>query len=116
MVFSPETAPHKPFTRLTYSSGNVGIGNWYTTCIFLIAFTMLTLYVKTGCPFCAKVLAAGKESGLEFNLKNVGDAGVADELIARGGKRQSPYLVDEKAGVEMYESDAIISYLHQHYS
>ncbi len=34
---------------------------------------MLTLYVKTGCPYCAKVLAAGEELGFEFNLKNVAD-------------------------------------------
>ncbi len=76
---------------------------------------MLTLYVLTGCPYCAKVLAAGRELGIEFNLKNVGDPGVTEELIARGGKRQMPYLVDEEAGVEMYESDDIVDYLHQKY-
>lgn len=77
---------------------------------------MLTLYVKTGCPFCAKVLASGEEMGLSLNLKNVADEGVAEELIARGGKRQSPYLVDEEKNVEMYESDDIIKHLHQHYA
>ncbi len=76
---------------------------------------MLTLYVRTGCPFCAKVLAYGKENSIDFNLKNVADAGVAEELKARGGKLQSPYLVDDDKNVEMYESDAIIDYLHQHY-
>lgn len=75
----------------------------------------LTLYVRTGCPFCAKVLRTGEELGIPFNLKNVADPGVADELIASGGKLQMPYLVDEDAGVEMYESDDIIAYLREHY-
>ena len=74
---------------------------------------MLTLYVKTGCGFCAKVLRAGEELGLTFKLKNINDPGVAEELIARGGKRQMPYLVDEERGKEMYESDDIVEYLHQ---
>lgn len=72
---------------------------------------MLTLYVKTGCPYCAKVLAAGEDLGLEFNLKNVSDEAIETELVTRGGKRQMPYLVDGDTGVEMYESDDIIEYL-----
>jgi len=72
---------------------------------------MLTLYVKTGCPFCAKVLAVGEDLGVEFELKNVADEGITEELIARGGKRQMPYLVDSENGTEMYESDDIIEYL-----
>lgn len=73
---------------------------------------MLILYVRTGCAYCAKVLQAGEELGLAFTLKNINDPGVADELVARGGKRQMPYLVDEEHGVEMYESDDIVAYLH----
>ncbi len=72
---------------------------------------MLTLYVKTGCPYCAKVLAAGEELGIEFDLKNVADEGITEELVARGGKSQMPYLVDSESGTEMYESDDIIEYL-----
>ena len=37
------------------------------------------------------------------------------EANARGGKKQFPYLVDPSPGVEMYESDAIISYLFEKY-
>lgn len=76
---------------------------------------MLTLYVKTGCHYCAKVLASGEELGLEFKLKNVADEAIATELITRGGKLQMPYLVDGDAAVEMYESDAIITYLQEHF-
>lgn len=72
---------------------------------------MKTLYVKDGCPYCAKVLVAGSSLGMEFTLKNIADEGVADELVARGGKRMVPYLVDEDTGVEMYESDDIVDYL-----
>jgi len=72
---------------------------------------MKVLYVKDGCPFCAKVLIASSSLGIELTLKNIADEEVAAELVARGGMRQVPYLVDEEAGVEMYESDAIIDYL-----
>ena len=76
---------------------------------------MLTLYVKTGCPFCAKVLNTGKELGIIFDEKNIADDAVASELVARGGKRQVPYLVDSERGVEMYESGDIDAYLREHY-
>lgn len=72
---------------------------------------MLTLYVKTGCPFCEKVLATGGELGISFDQKNIAEPNIAEELIARGGKRQVPYLVDSEKGVEMYESNDIIAYL-----
>lgn len=73
---------------------------------------MLTLYVKTGCPFCAKVLIEAAMLDIEFDERNIADPGVAEELVARGGKLQTPYLVDEARGTELYESEAIIQYLH----
>ena len=76
---------------------------------------MLTLYVKTGCPFCQKVLSTGEELGIMFDQKNIADDAVAAELVARGGKRQVPYLVDAERGIEMYESADIDSYLREHY-
>ncbi len=76
---------------------------------------MLTLYVKTGCPFCARVLATGQELGIDFDQKNIADDAVAAELVARGGKRQVPYLVDSERGVEMYESADIDAYLRAQY-
>lgn len=76
---------------------------------------MLTLYVKTGCPFCRKVLDTGEELGITFEEKNIADDTVAAELIARGGKRQVPYLVDGEKGIEMYESGDIDAYLHTNY-
>ncbi len=76
---------------------------------------MLTLYMKTGCPFCEKVRAFTEENDISFNEKNIADEAVVAELIERGGKRQVPYLVDSETGTEMYESNDIISYLAQHY-
>lgn len=76
---------------------------------------MMTLYVKTGCPFCHKVLATGEELGITFEEKNIADDAVAAELIAKGGKRQVPYLIDNERGVEMYESDDIVAYLKTQY-
>lgn len=74
---------------------------------------MLTLYYRPGCQYYMKVHEAAEALGITFELKNVFDEGVTDELIARGGKSQSPYLVDTEAGLEMYESEDIISYLRQ---
>lgn len=76
---------------------------------------MLTLYVKTGCPYCAKVIRIVDALGLEVTYKNKNDEGVIDELMARGGKSQYPYLIDEKQGVEMYESEDIIEHLRKFY-
>jgi len=76
---------------------------------------MLTLYVKTGCPYCIKVLDTLGELGVSFEEKNIADDAVAAELVARGGKRQVPYLVDDENDVEMYESADIAAYLRERY-
>lgn len=76
---------------------------------------MLTLYVKTGCPFCHKVLDVGRELGLSFDEKNIADDAVAAELVRRGGKRQVPYLVDSERNTELYESADISEYLRARY-
>ncbi len=71
------------------------------------------LYVKTGCPYVAKVLAYGTEHGILFEERNIDDPDIADELVERGDKRQVPYLVDVEEAVEMYESEDIIEYLKE---
>lgn len=53
------------------------------------------------------------ETGAPLTIKDVHDEGVTEELVALGGKKQMPYMVDDEAGVSMYESDDIIAYLHQ---
>jgi glutathione S-transferase len=78
---------------------------------------MLALYYKPACPFCRRVLAVIDRLELDVELRDIeADDAYAQELIARGGKRQVPYLVDETQGVEMYESDDIVAHLQKHYS
>lgn len=76
---------------------------------------MLTLYVKTGCPFCHKVLMTMEELGITFDEKNIADTAVAEELNERGGKLQVPYLIDSATGKDMFESDDIVTYLRAQY-
>ena len=55
------------------------------------------------------------ELAVPFEEKNIADDTVAAELIARGGKRQVPYLVDSETNTEMYESAGIVAYLSEKY-
>ncbi len=76
---------------------------------------MFTLYYKPSCPFCQRVLQMADNLGVTLELKDISeDETLAQELIARGGKRMVPYLVDTKNNVEMYESSDIIDYLREH--
>lgn len=91
---------------------------------------MLTLYVKTGCPYCAAVITKLNELGVPFKEKNIADSVNAEELLKRGGKRQVPYMEDDDPcenakhhtpcladeDVLMYESADIIQYLEENYS
>lgn len=75
---------------------------------------MITLYVRTGCHYCERVLETVEELDVPVTLKNVADEGVADELVRLGGKQQMPFLVDDETGTQMYESDVIEQYLREH--
>jgi glutaredoxin 3 len=82
----------------------------------LILNSMLTLYFKPTCAFCRRVQAVIDRMQLQVELKDIeADATFAEELMARGGSTQVPYLVDTEAGVEMYESDDIVSHLQTTY-
>ncbi len=76
---------------------------------------MLTLYARTTCPYCVKVLKAGEEMNIAFDLKDVTDPAVMRELVEKGGKRQMPFLIDSERNVSLYESEDIIEYLRAHY-
>lgn len=76
---------------------------------------MLTLYMRPTCSYSTDVLHAANALELSLELKNIANPEHAKELIARGGKQQVPYLVDEERGVEMYESRDIIAYLKKEY-
>jgi glutaredoxin len=76
---------------------------------------MLTLYIKTGCPFCVATQAKITELDLKVEEKNIIDDILAEELIACGGKNQVPYLIDTDRDIEMYESGDIVEYLDKFY-
>jgi glutathione S-transferase len=76
---------------------------------------MLKLYVKTGCPYCARVLEELRTEKIPFTEFNIKEKQNADTVIALGGKCQVPFLVDEKVGISMYESSMIIDYLNRNY-
>lgn len=72
---------------------------------------MLILYTQERCPFSAKVIKAGEQMGVEFEIRDIADETAEKELLTKGGKRETPYLIDTETNTEMYESDAIVSYL-----
>lgn len=76
---------------------------------------MITLYVRTGCQYCAQVLRVVDELKIPVTLKNVGDEGVADELVQIGGKKQEPFLIDDETNTMLYESDVIEQYLRDRF-
>ena len=74
---------------------------------------MLILYTKIMCPYCRKVLDKVGELGIAIDERNMADPKNLAELMEKGGKRQVPFLIDEEAGVSMYESDDIVEYLQK---
>lgn len=77
---------------------------------------MLILYTKGGCQFSRKVLFFAEINDIALITKDIyADPKNVEELVAHGGKRQVPYLIDEEKGVAMYESDDIIEHLKAHY-
>ncbi len=74
---------------------------------------MIQLFVKTGCPFCARTIAAFDAFGVPYEERNVSDPEVVKELIELGGKKQEPFMVD--GDTMMYEANSIINYIeHTH--
>jgi len=77
---------------------------------------MLVLYVRTGCPFCRRVLDYASHYGIALEEKNLSiDEQNLGELLEIGGRQQVPFLLDEWAGISLYESNEIVKYLRQKY-
>ena len=75
---------------------------------------MLRLYVKTGCPFCQKVLDYANQHNIPLQKRNIyDDEQNLKELLQLGGKQQVPFLLDESADISLYESNDIVEYLEQ---
>ena len=77
---------------------------------------MLTLYVKSSCPFCIRVKNHLNTAEIEYTEKDINESDeYRDELLDQGGKQQVPFLVDSEAGVSMYESADIVEYVLNKY-
>jgi len=78
---------------------------------------LLELYEFEACPYCRIVREALTELDLDALIRPCPKGGTrfVPDLIAKGGKRQVPYLVDPATGREMYESADIITYLYEMY-
>ncbi|MEK7558240.1 MAG: glutaredoxin family protein [Patescibacteria group bacterium] len=72
---------------------------------------MIIIYTKLDCPYCEKVKNRIGELAIPYTEKSIADEGVAEELIAKGGKRQVPYLIDSERDISIYGENAIVDYL-----
>ena len=75
-----------------------------------MTFDNMYIYVKPGCPFCAKVDRFMGNVGIEMEHRNILEGTHRDDLVALGGKAQVPCLVVD--GQPMYESMDIIHFLN----
>jgi glutathione S-transferase len=77
----------------------------------------LALYEFEGCPYCRKAREALSILDLDAMIYPCPKGGprYREEVKARGGKYQFPYLVDPNTGEEMYESDDIVAHLFGQY-
>lgn len=78
---------------------------------------LLELFEFESCPYCRKVREALSILDLDAIIYPCPQNGprFRPEAIARGGKKQFPYLVDPNTGREMYESERILGYLFATY-
>jgi len=62
------------------------------------------------------VIAIIERLELDVEMKNVSeDESAMSLLMEKGGKSQTPYLVDSEKDVAMYESDDIVKHLQDNY-
>lgn len=77
---------------------------------------MIELYQFEQCPYCAKVRTALTELEVDYIIRNVPKGSPKRDFLQKlGGQQQVPFMVDQDAGVMMYESDDIIAYLQEKY-
>ncbi len=72
---------------------------------------MYYLYIRQTCPYSKRVSSFMKKNKFRVDIRDVDVKPHEKELIKRGGKKQTPYLVDTKTQTELYESADIIDYL-----
>lgn len=77
---------------------------------------MVHLWDFESCPYCRKVRETLSELDIEYHshpcARGSRNRAVAQE---KGGKSQFPFLIDPNTDTQLYESEAIITYLHETY-
>lgn len=78
----------------------------------------LKLYEFEGCPFCRRVREVLTYLNLDVEIYPCPKNGTRFRPLVKelGGKLQFPFLIDENTGDQLYQSEAIIHHLFQHYS
>ena len=72
---------------------------------------MIDLFILETCPYCKKVMKFMDENGMKYNKIDISNKASEEALIALGGKRQVPFMVDKDRNIQMYESSYIIEYV-----
>lgn len=76
----------------------------------------ITLYRLQACPFCERVVRKLDDLDLDYHSRFVEAMHSQRNIVKRvSGKRTVPALVDERTGVSMSESAAIVEYLERTY-
>ena len=76
----------------------------------------ITVYRLQACPYCERVIRKLNDLGLEYDSRFVEARHSRRNVVKRvSGKRTVPALVDERTGVTMSESAAIVDYLEGTY-
>lgn len=76
---------------------------------------MITLYATPTCPYSAKVRETLKALNLAYTEVNIHEEENEKNLITLGGKRQTPFLVDDEHDIKMYDSYKIVDFLEGTY-
>ena len=72
---------------------------------------MIELFMLDYCGYCQKVMEYLNIHEIPYKKIDISNKANEEALIKIGGKRQVPFLFDDKNNVTMYESDDIIEYL-----
>lgn len=72
---------------------------------------MFDLFELERCPYCQKVMKYMDENDIAYVKHDIDNKQEEETLIRLGGKRQVPFIFNQKSGLKMYESADIIEYL-----
>lgn len=89
---------------------------WYATSPAKQPELPLELFEFEACPYCRKVRETLTELDIAYICRpSARESNNRDKVIANGGKALFPFLVDPNTSTSMYESEQIITYLHETY-